>query len=614
MPQKRYAAPVTTVDHYKANLRDTFFQLFEVLDVQGRVLGKTPFEAMDDEATARAALEGFLELVQSAWAPAFAAGDREEVRFDGKGNVTLPASYKKALDAYYQGGWHGLELPAHLGGMGAPPSVQWAAFELMAGANPAICFYVLGNPMARIIDGLGTDAQKQRILKPMLERHWGATMVLTEPAAGSDVGAGTTKAVHVAGDEWRLEGVKRFITNGDFDHPENIVHMVLARPEGAKSGTKGLSLFVVPKLWVEPDGRIGARNGVVVTKVEHKMGLKGSATCELALGDGAPCRGLLLGEVHDGIAQMFHVIEYARMGVGTKSLATLSTAYLNALEYTRVRKQGADLAQQTDKSAPRVEIIRHPDVRRMLMLQKAFAEGLRGTMLWTAHIQDQVALAGGHGNEQARQLDQLNDLMLPLIKGYGSEKVYELLALSLQCFGGSGYCQDYPIEQYIRDQKIDSLYEGTTHIQALDLFFRKIGRDRGATLGALLEQIKATAAGLPAELAVEKAALAAALGDVQGIVVAMMGKLGQSVYHAGLQGNRILFSLAELVIGWRLVVGAQVALGKQAGAVGDDKAFYRGKLAAARFYCKEVLPGLAHARRLVEASDLDLMELGDDCW
>jgi alkylation response protein AidB-like acyl-CoA dehydrogenase len=614
MPQKRYAAPVTTVDHYKANLRDTFFQLFEVLDVQGSVLGKAPFEAMDDEATARAALEGFLELVQSAWAPAFAVGDREEARFDGKGNVALPASYKKALDAYYQGGWHGLELPAHLGGMGAPPSVQWAAFELMAGANPAICFYVLGNPMARIIDELGTAAQKQRILKPMLERHWGATMVLTEPGAGSDVGAGTTKAVHVAGDEWRLEGVKRFITNGDFDHPENIVHMVLARPEGAKPGTKGLSLFVVPKVWVEPDGTLGARNGVVVTKVEHKMGLKGSATCELTLGDGAPCRGLLLGEVHDGIAQMFHVIEYARMGVGTKSLATLSTAYLNALEYTRVRKQGADLAQQSDKSAPRVEIIRHPDVRRMLMLQKAFAEGLRGMMLWTAHIQDQVALAGGHGNEQARQLDQLNDLMLPLIKGYGSEKVYELLAVSLQCFGGSGYCQDYPIEQYIRDQKIDSLYEGTTHIQALDLFFRKIGRDRGATLGALLEQIKATAAGLPAELAVEKAALAAALGDVQGIVVAMMGKLGQSVYHAGLQGNRILFSLAELVIGWRLVVGAQVALGKQAGAVADDKAFYRGKLAAARFYCKEVLPGLAHARRLVEASDLDLMELGDDCW
>jgi alkylation response protein AidB-like acyl-CoA dehydrogenase len=483
-----------------------------------------------------------------------------------------------------------------------------------------VCFYVLGNQMAKIIDELGTPAQNQRYVQPMLDRHWGATMVLTEPGAGSDVGAGTTKATHVAGDEYLLEGVKRFITNGDFDWPgpgtggDNIVHMVLARPAGAGPGTKGLSLFIVPKFWVEADGSLGARNGAVVTKVEHKMGIKGSATCELTLGDGAPCRGLLLGDVHQGIAQMFHVIEYARMAVGTKSMAALSTAYGNALAYTRERKQGAELTRQADKAAPRVEILRHPDVRRMLMLQKAFAEGLRGVILWTATIQDRVALDGGHGSDAARPHDALNDLLLPLIKGYGSEKVYDLLAVSLQCFGGSGYCQDYPIEQYIRDQKIDSLYEGTTHIQALDLFFRKIGRDRGATLQGLLGQIGQTLEQLPDELAPERAALAAALGDVQAIVMAMLGKLGQSVDHVGLQGNRILFALAELVIGWRLVVSAQVAAGKLAGAVGDDPAFYRGKLAAARFYCKTVLPGLAVARKLVETSDLDLMAVPDDSW
>jgi hypothetical protein len=311
---------------------------------------------------------------------------------------------------------------------------------------------------------------------------------------------------------------------------------------------------------------------------------------------------------------MFHVIEYARMAVGTKSMATLSTAYLNALEYTRVRKQGADLAQQANKAAPRVEIIRHPDVRRMLMLQKAFAEGLRAMVLWTAHLQDQVTIQGGHGHDEAQALDALNDLMLPLIKGYGSEKVYELLSVSLQCLGGSGYCEDYPIEQYIRDQKIDSLYEGTTHIQALDLFFRKIGRDRGATLTALLGQIGKTAEGLPADLGVEKAALQAALADVQGIVGAMLGKLGQSVYHVGFQGNRILFALAELVIGWRLAVSAQVALGRVSSAQGDDKAFYRGKLAAARFYARNVLPGLALTRKLVEHGDLELMDLPDDSW
>jgi len=604
---------VTTVDHYRPNLRDTFFQLFEVLEIQASVLGKPPFEAMD-EATARASLEGFLEVMQATWAPTFASGDRETAVFDGKGNVTLPAGYKKALDAYYGGGWNKLELPEHLGGYGAPPTVQWAAFELMTGANSAICFYVLGNFMAKVIDSYGTPAQKRRYVQNILDGHWGGTMVLTEPSAGSDVGAGTTKARHVAGDEYVLEGVKRFITNGDFDHPANIVHMVLARPEGAGAGTRGLSLFIVPKVWVEEDGSLGARNGVVVTKVEHKMGLKGSATCELTLGDGAPCRGLLLGEVHRGIAQMFHVIEYARMGVGTKSMSTLSTAYGNALAYARVRKQGADLTQQTDKAAPRVEILRHPDVRRMLMEQKAFAEGLRALVLWTAHVQDRVEQAGGHGSEAALALEALNDLMLPLIKGYGPEKVYELLAVSLQVFGGSGYCADFPIEQYIRDQKIDSLYEGTTHIQALDLFFRKIGRDNGRTLQALLGEIKATAEGLPADLGVEKGALASALADVQAIVGAMLGKLGQSVYHVGLQGNRILFALAELVIGWRLVAGARVALARVGAAAGEEKAFYRGKLASARWYAKNVLPGIGLARKLIEASDLDLMELSDESW
>jgi alkylation response protein AidB-like acyl-CoA dehydrogenase len=604
---------VTTVQHYRPNLRDVFFNLFEVLEIQSSVLGRAPFDSMD-EATARASLEGFLEVLQATWAPSFAEGDREGATFDGKGNVKLPRGYLKALDAYYQGGWNNLELPESLGGFGAPPTVRWAAFELMAGANPSVTFYVLGNVMATIIDAFGTPSQKQRYVANMIEQHWGATMVLTEPAAGSDVGAGTTRAKHIAGDEYHLEGVKRFITNGDFDHPNNIVHLVLARPEGAGPGTKGLSLFIVPKFWVEADGKIGERNGALVTKVEHKMGIRGSATCELTLGDGAPCRGLLLGEVHEGIAQMFRVIEYARMGVGTKSMATLSTAYLNALDYTRIRKQGADLTKQTDKSAPRVEILRHPDVRRMLMLQKAFAEGLRSMVLWTANIQDQVELRGGHGNPEAKALAALNDLMLPLVKGYGSEKVYELLALSLQCLGGSGYCQDYPIEQYLRDQKIDSLYEGTTHIQALDLFFRKIGRDHGATLQALLGRIAETIDAIPNELAVEKTALSAALGDVQGIMATMLGKLGQSVYHVGLQGNRILFALAELVIGWRLVVGACVAHGKLAGARPDDRAFYRGKLAAARFYATNVLPGIGHARKLIERGDLDLMELPDDSW
>jgi alkylation response protein AidB-like acyl-CoA dehydrogenase len=601
--------------HYRPNLRDIYFNLFEVLEVQTSTFGKGPFAAMD-EATARDALGGLADLVQEAWAPAFVEGDREGAHFDGKGTVTLPAGTKRALTAFYAGGWNKLELPEHLGGFGAPPTVTWAAFELMSGSNASATFYILGNFVAKTIDQLGTDAQKRRYVQPILDGHWGGTMVLTEPDAGSDVGAGTTKAKHVGGDEWHLEGVKRFITNGDFDHPANIVHLVLARPEGGKPGTKGLSMFIVPKYWVEADGTIGERNGAVVTNVEHKMGIRASATCELTLGAERPCRGLLVGEVHDGIAQMFHVIEYARMGVGTKSMATLSTAYLNALDYTRIRKQGSDLAKAADKTAPRVEIIRHPDVRRMLMAQKAFAEGLRAMQLWTAHVQDQVQLKGGHGNPEAAAYDALNDLLLPLIKGYGSEKVYELLALSLQCFGGSGYVQDYPIEQYIRDQKIDSLYEGTTHIQALDLFFRKIGRDRGQTLGRLQAEIQRTADGLAdvAALADCRAALGTALADVGAIFAGMLGKMAQSVYHVGLQGNRILFALAELVIGWRLIEGARIAHAKLAGATGDDAGFYQGKVASARWFAKNVLPGIGHAKQLILASDLDLMELPDEAF
>ena len=326
-----------------------------------------------------------------------------------------------------------------------------------------------------------------------IERNWGSTMVLTEPDAGSDVGAGRTKAVPQPDGTWHIDGVKRFITNGDSDDLfENIMHMVLARPEGAGPGTKGLSLFVVPKFLLDPEsGEPGERNGVFVTNVEHKMGLKASSTCELTFGQhGTPAVGWLVGDVHNGIAQMFKVIEYARMMVGTKAIATLSTGYLNALEYAKIRVQGADMTQMTDKSAPRVTIIHHPDVRRALMTQKAYAEGLRALYLYTAAHQDEAAASLVSGAD-ASMAGRVNDLLLPIVKGVGSERAYQCLTECLQTFGGSGYLQDYPVEQYIRDAKIDSLYEGTTAIQAQDFFFRKIARDQGGALGHVVGQIEA---------------------------------------------------------------------------------------------------------------------------
>lgn len=602
--------------HYKSNLRDILFNLFEFLDVGNQTLGKAPFVSLDEQ-TARDTLKAYDEFARTLLDSSFADADRVGLKFDGKGNVTLPDSLKKDLTAVYEAGWDRLPLPEALGGVGAPPSISYAQFELTSGSNPALGYYLFGPVIARTIDRLGTDAQKKRFVKSIVEKAWGGTMVLTEPDAGSDVGAGRTKAKHAGDGIWHLEGTKRFITNGDFDWPENIVHLVLARPEGAGPGTKGLSMFIVPKFWVDENGNTTKeRNGVYATAVEKKMGIKASATCEMTFGADAPARGLLVGEVHEGIRQMFHVIEHARMAVGIKSMATLSTGYLNALAYTKDRVQGADLLKAADKAAPRVRIISHPDVRRMLMALKATSEGLRALILFTANIQDQVELLGGHHDAKAAKLDRLNDLLLPLVKGYSSEKAYEMLGVALQCFGGAGYCQDFPVEQYVRDQKIDSLYEGTTHIQALDLFFRKIARDGGETLQGLLGRIRATLeskeGGDP--LTAERERLARGLADVEGMFGAMLGKLGESAYHVGFQGNRMLAALAELVIGWLLVRHAAIADQKLATATADDKHFYTGKRAAARWYTENVLPGLTLTRKLVEAGTLELLDVPEEAF
>jgi len=602
--------------HYQSNLRDILFNLFEVLDVGHTTLGHEPFASMDEE-TARQTLEVYDDFARNQIDGSFADADRVGLTFDGKGNVGLPESLKRDLAKVYDAGWDRLQLPERLGGAGAPPTIAWAQFEMTAGANATLGYYVFGPVIARTIDRLGTEAQRKRFVMSILDNRWGGSMVLTEPDAGSDVGAGRTKARPVGDGVWEIEGVKRFITNGDYDATDNIVHLVLARPEGAGPGTKGLSMFIVPKFWVDENGkRTDERNGVFVTGVEKKMGIKASATCELTFGGNAPARGLLVGDKHEGIRQMFHVIEHARMAVGIKSMSTLSTAYGNALAYAKERVQGADLLHAADKAAPRVRIIEHPDVRRMLMMQKAYAEGMRALALFTAFIQDQVEILGGHSDGRARELDKLNDLLLPLVKGYCSDKAYELLAVSLQCFGGSGYCQDYPIEQYVRDQKIDSLYEGTTHIQALDLVFRKIVRDGGTTLQTLLARVRATLESNEGgdALSHERERLARGLGDLEGLFGAMLGKLQESPYHVGLQGNRILFALAELVMGWLLVRHSAVATAKLAGANERDRAFYRGKQAAARWYVDNVLPGLTLTRKLVESGTLELLDVPEEAF
>ena len=608
------------MSHYKSNVRDQVFNLFEVFGVD-KALGEGAYTDLDAD-TATEMLGEIARLAEGPVAESFADADRNPPVFDPKTHsVTLPDSFKKSMRAIFDGGWDKIGLVEELGGMPMPSALKWALIEHILGANPAAYMYAMGAGMAQIFYNQGTEEQKKWAVLAA-ERGWTATMVLTEPDAGSDVGAGRTKAVKQEDGSWHIDGVKRFITSGDADDlGENIIHLVLARPEGAGPGTKGLSLFFVPKFLFDPEtGEPRERNGVFVTNVEHKMGLKVSATCELSLGQhGVPAKGWLVGEVHDGIAQMFDVIEQARMMVGTKAIATLSTGYLNALAYAKERVQGADLTQMTDKAAPRVTITHHPDVRRSLMTQKAYAEGLRALYLYTATFQDSAVAKALH-DVDAELAVKVNDLLLPIVKGVGSEQAYAKLTESLQTFGGSGFLQDYPIEQYIRDAKIDSLYEGTTAIQAQDFFFRKIVRDKGQSLAYVAGQVEAfvkNEAG-NGRLKAQRALLATALQDVQGMAATLTGYLMAAqenpteLYKVGLGSVRFLMSVGDLIIGWLLQQQAAVAIeALDAGASGDDRAFYEGKIAVASFFAKNVLPLLTSTRQVIDTLDNEVMELDE---
>ncbi|MET9488881.1 acyl-CoA dehydrogenase [Nocardia sp. NPDC006630] len=603
--------------HYKANVRDLEFNLFEVLGL-GSLLDSGAYGDLDTD-TAREMLAEVKRLAEGPLADSFVDGDRNPPTFDPETHtVTLPDSFKKSYRALEDGEWAKVGVREELGGLGAPSALTWALGEMILGANPPAQMYAAGAGFAQVFYNNGTDEQKKWAQK-IADRNWGATMVLTEPDAGSDVGAGRTKAVQQEDGTWHIEGVKRFITSGDSDDLfENIMHLVLARPEGAGPGTKGLSLFYVPKFHFDFDtDTLGERNGVFVTNVEHKMGIKVSATCEVTFGGhGVPAKGWLVGEVHNGIAQMFDVIENARMMVGTKAIATLSTGYLNALEYAKIRVQGADLTQMTDKAAPRVTITHHPDVRRSLATQKAYAEGLRAIYLYTAaHQNEDVAqLVSGADKELAFRV---NDLLLPIVKGVGSERAYQYLTESLQTFGGSGFLQDYPIEQYIRDAKIDSLYEGTTAIQAQDFFFRKIARDRGVALAHVAGQVQKfiEREGGNGRLKAERKLLATALEDVQAMAATLTGHLmgaqqdPKELYKVGLGSVRFLMSVGDLLIGWQLLQQAEVAI--RALDNGSTEAFYTGKIATAQFFARNILPELTATRTVLSNLDNDIMELDE---
>jgi len=607
--------------HYIANVRDLEFNIFEVLDV-GAVLGTGDYSDLDED-TVRTILAEAARLAEGPVAETFAFADRNPPVFDpAEHSISVPDELAKTVQSIKEAGWWRLGLAEEIGGMPAPPPLAWGVNELIFCANPSASFYCLGPFMAQALYVEG-DEQQQRWAAEGVERGWAATMVLTEPDAGSDVGAGRSKAIEQPDGTWHIEGVKRFISGGDVGSTaENIFHLVLARPEGAGPGTKGLSLFYVPNYLFDPDTfELGPRNGVFVTGVEHKMGIKSSPTCELTFGaTDVPAVGYLVGGVHNGIKQMFTVIENARMTIGVKAAGTLSTGYLNALAYAKERVQGADLTQMTDKTAPRVTIMHHPDVRRSLMTQKAYAEGLRALYMYAAAHQDD-ALAqrvSGADHEMAHRID---DLLLPIVKGVSSERAYEVLTESLQTLGGSGFLQDYPLEQYIRDSKIDSLYEGTTAIQAMDFFFRKIVRDHGQALQFLTDQISQTIDTCDQALKPQAELLQIALDEVTAMTAALTGFLmsaGQQpteIYKVGLGSVQYLLAVGDLLIGWRLLVQAGAAHAALAdGPSKGDETFYQGKIATATFFARNMLVKLTSLRKVIEAIDGEIMKVSEQAF
>lgn len=600
---------------YKADLRELRFLLFEQFGMND-LLGQAPYAEWGPDEVSMV-LEECYRYATEVIGPLNQVGDREGCRLVD-GEVQTPEGFDRAWNMLYEQGWRSLAVAEELGGQGAPLTLQAIAEELMSGANPAFMMYPgLTNGAADLIAHHGTPEQVARWAQPMFEGRFGGTMCLSEPHAGSDVGAAKTTASKVEDGVYKIKGTKCWISAGDHTLANNVVHLVLARIDGAEPGTKGLSLFIVPKRRLDDDGKVVGGNDVTVAGIEHKMGLNGSATCTLSFGDNDDCLGYLVGGVeHRGMRQMFTMMNYARIGVGIQGLAVAGAAYLNALDYAKDRKQGSSIDKWKDPTAPRVPIIEHPDVRRMLLDMKAKVEGIRALIVkLTMHQDRAVALAGKDDDSAAYHKGQV-ELLTPLVKAYASDQAFRVAETAIQVHGGSGYVNDYPVEQAARDSKVFSIYEGTNHIQALDLVGRKLGQAGGkhaqeffADVGQFVAEHKDHEL-----LGASAAQLGKAHEAVGGAAFQLLGWFkGGEMARVPLNANRFLEMMSELAVGWLLLEGASVALKKQAEVDADhpDHAFYEGKRRAAEFYALNVLPEVIAKSKVLQLGDQSAVEIPD---
>jgi len=597
-------------NQYKSNLRDISFLLFEQFKLD-QLLGKAPYGNWGKEEVL-AVLEEAYGWAQKHLGPYNRSGDEEGCRLVD-GQVHTPAGFKGAWKALYEAGWRTLAVEEDHGGQAGPFSLAIMVEEFLSGANTSFNMYpALTHGAAEVILAFGTPEQKAGYVPNMLNGKWAGTMCLTEPHAGSDVGSATTTASRRSDGKYDIRGVKIFISGGDHDLTDNIVHMVLARTPDAPPGTKGLSLFIVPKR--RPDG---SSNDVTVGSIEHKMGIRASATAVLNFGDSGGCIGELIGTAEQkGMSQMFHLMNFARIGVGIQSLAIASSAYLNALDYARERKQGSSIKQWKDATAPRVPIIEHPDIRRMLLDMKARVEGLRALAVkLTMHV-DQANMIEKTGGDKALAEYHTGqvDLLVPLVKAYGSDQAFQICATAIQVYGGAGYLKDWPVEQYCRDSKIFSIYEGTNHIQAMDLVGRKLMQRGGANVQAFGKDVGAFVAANK-QHPVFKDAIAV-LAQAMEALTGTGGRFMQWFGGGKLEivpavANRFLEMMSETTVGWLLLEAAVISDAAAAAlpAGHPDHAFYEGKRFAALYFAYNVLPGVAAKAQMIAREDRTALDI-----
>ena len=543
--------------------------------------------------------------------PCFREGDELGCTFD-KGQVSVPEPFHKALELMKEGEWTAMCDPPEWGGQAMPATVALAATNYFYGANyPFMLHNLLTHGAGKLVETFGTDEQKKTYLKKMYTGEWGGTMLLTEPEAGSDVGALTTKAVKNNDGTYAITGNKIFITSGENDLVDNIIHPVLARIEGAPEGTAGISLFLVPKYRVNPDGTIGEFNDVVCTGIEEKMGIHGSPTCSLALGGSGNCIGTLLGKENKGMSAMFVMMNEARLQVGMQGFACASASYLNALNYARQRVQGKAIGAARDASP--VAIIQHPDIRRQLLTMKSYTEGMRSLMFFIGLLEDMIKVSTD--TDALQRYQGLIDVLIPVAKGYVTDRAFELCSMGVQVFGGYGFTREYPQEQLLRDCKITQIYEGTNGIQAMDLLGRKLCMNNGAPFSDLLTEVEKVieAAAAVKDLSGPAGVLDEAVSQLKKVAAALADTMkGENVRHAFANATPFLDVTGDTLMAWMLLWRAQAA----SHALADkpkkkDIAFYQGQIQSARFFIHNILPVSIARMGVILSMDTTAMDIPD---